>query len=91
MNPARKIVFIGAGSFIFTRSLVRDILTFDALRNAEIWLVDINPEHLEMARRMVQRYVDAGHYPATVHCTLDRREALPGADGILCTIQFGGW
>ena len=91
MNPARKIVFIGAGSFIFTRSLVRDILTFDALRNAEIWLVDINPEHLEMARRMVQRYVDAGHYPATVHCTLDRREALPGADGILCTIQVGGW
>ena len=87
----RKIVFIGAGSFIFTRNLCRDILTFDALRDAELWLVDINPEHLEMARRMVQRYVDAGHYPATVHCTLDRREALPGADGVLCTIQVGGW
>ena len=60
----KKIVFIGAGSFIFTRSLSRDILTFDALRDAELWLVDINPEHLEMARRMVQRYVDEGHYPA---------------------------
>ena len=87
----RKIVFIGAGSFIFTRSLSRDIFTFDALRDAEIWLVDINAEHLEMARRMVKRYVDAGNYPATVHCTLDRREALPGADGILCTIQVGGF
>ncbi len=87
----RKIVFIGAGSFIFTRSLSRDILTFEALRDADLWLVDINPEHLEMARRMVQRYVDEGHYPARVHCTLDRREALPGADGILCTIQVGGW
>jgi len=87
----KKIVFIGAGSFIFTRSLSRDILTFDALRDAELWLVDINPEHLEMARRMVQRYVDEGHYPATVHCTMDRREALPGADGVLCTIQVGGW
>ncbi len=87
----KKIVFIGAGSFIFTRNLSRDILTFDALRDAELWLVDINPEHLEMARRMVQRYVDAGCYPATVHCTTDRREALPGADGILCTIQVGGW
>ena len=86
----KKIVFIGAGSFIFTRSLSRDILTFDALRDAELWLVDINPDNLEMARRMVQRYVDEGHYPATVHCTLDRREALPGADGILCTIQVGG-
>ena len=91
MSKRRKIVFIGAGSFIFTRSLSRDILTFDALRDAELWLVDINPQHLEMARRMVQRYVDEGHYPATVHCTLDRREALPGADGILCTIQVGGW
>lgn len=86
-----KIVFIGAGSFIFTRSLSRDILTFEALRDADLWLVDIDPEHLEMARRMVQRYVDEGNYPATVHCTLDRREALPGADGILCTIQVGGW
>lgn len=87
----RKIVFIGAGSFIFTRSLSRDILTFDALSDAELWLVDINSEHLEMARRMVQRYVDEGQYKATVHCTLDRREALPGADGILCTIQVGGY
>ena len=90
MKP-RKIVFIGAGSFIFTRNLCRDILTFDAFRDCELWLVDINPEHLEMARRMVQRYVDEGHYPATVHCTTDRCEALPGADGILCTIQVGGY
>ena len=87
----RKIVFIGAGSFIFTRNLSRDILTFEALRDAELWLVDINPDNLELARRMVQRYVDEGHYPAVVHCTTDRREALPGADGILCTIQVGGW
>ena len=89
MRP-RKIVFIGAGSFIFTRNLCRDILTFEKLRGVELWLVDIDPDNLEMARRMVQRYVDEGGYPATVHCTLDRREALPGADGILCTIQVGG-
>ena len=43
----RKIVFIGAGSFIFTRSLSRDILTFEALRDAELWLVGINPDHLD--------------------------------------------
>lgn len=42
----RKIVFIGAGSFIFTRSLSRDILTFEAFRDAELWLVDINPDQL---------------------------------------------
>ena len=37
-----KIVFIGAGSLQFTRNLVRDIQTFDLLRDAEIALVDIN-------------------------------------------------
>jgi alpha-galactosidase len=87
---SKKIVFIGAGSFIFTRNLSRDILTFEAFRDAELWLVDINPENLEIARSMVQRYIDLGHYPATVHCTTQRREALPKADGILCTIQVGG-
>lgn len=42
-----------AGGVIFTRSLSRDILTFEKLRDAGLWLVDINPDHLEMARRMV--------------------------------------
>ena len=88
---AKKIVFIGAGSFIFTRNLSRDIFTFDALRDAEIWLVDIDRDHLEMARRMVQRYIEEGGYPATLHCTTERREALPNADGLLCTIQVGGY
>ena len=37
-----KVVFIGAGSFGFTRNLVRDLLTFASLRNSEIALVDIN-------------------------------------------------
>ena len=31
-----KVVFIGAGSFGFTRNLVRDLLTFDALSDTEI-------------------------------------------------------
>ena len=87
----KKIVFIGAGSFIFTRNLSRDIMTYEAFRDAQLWLVDIDPDNLELARRMVQRYIDEGRYPATVHCTTDRREALPGADGILCTIQVGGY
>ncbi|MGI6201335.1 MAG: alpha-glucosidase/alpha-galactosidase [Christensenellales bacterium] len=87
---AKKIVFIGAGSFTFTRNLTRDILTFDAFKDADLWLVDINPDNLEIARTMVQRIVDLGNYPAKVHCTLDRVEALKGgADGVLCTILVG--
>ena len=39
-----KIAFIGAGSFGFTRTLVKDILTFDRMADAELALMDINPE-----------------------------------------------
>lgn len=41
---AHKIAFIGAGSFGFTRSLVRDLLSFPAFNDAEIALMDINAE-----------------------------------------------
>lgn len=40
----KKFVLIGAGSYVFTRNLVRDILTFPAFQDATIALVDINPE-----------------------------------------------
>jgi alpha-galactosidase len=85
-----KVAFIGAGSFEFTRNLVRDILTFPALRDATIALMDIDAERLEMSRRAVARIVDAGQYPARITATLDRREALRDADGVVITILAGG-
>ena len=42
-----KIAFIGAGSFGFTRKLVKDILTFPLLEGSEIALMDINAERLD--------------------------------------------
>ncbi len=47
----KKIVFIGAGSLVFTRNLVRDILTFESFRDAEICLVDINPTNLALSKK----------------------------------------
>jgi len=84
-----KIVFIGAGSFGFTRGLVRDILTFPLLEGAEIALVDINRERLNFARRACEKIVRMGSYPATVTATTDRREALKGADAVCVTILCG--
>jgi alpha-galactosidase len=85
-----KIAFIGAGSLGFTRGLVRDILTFPLLKDATLALMDIDPERLDFAQRSVQRIVDLGHYPAKVEATMDRVEALKGADAVLCTILAGG-
>lgn len=85
-----KITFIGAGSLGFTRGLVRDVLTFPLLRDATLCLMDIDPERLDFARRAVQRIVDLGGYPAKVEATMDRAEALEGADVVLVTILAGG-
>ena len=84
-----KIAFIGAGSLGFTRGLVRDVLTFPLLSDATICLMDINAERLDFARKSVQRIVDMGHYPAKVEATMDRAEALKGADVVLVTILVG--
>jgi alpha-galactosidase len=85
-----RITFIGAGSFQFTRTLVRDILTFPRLADATICLMDIDSERLRFIEKAVKRIVKEGRYPAKVETTTDRRKALEGADAVLCTILAGG-
>ena len=87
---SRKIAFIGAGSFGFTRSLVRDILSFPAFQDATIALMDIDPERLDAIYRACKRIAEEGKYPAKIVATTDRVEALTGADGVITTILQGG-
>jgi alpha-galactosidase len=84
-----KITFIGAGSLGFTGELVRDILTFPLLEDATLTLMDINTERLEWAKKGVEKLIAAGDRPAKVEATLDRAEALKGADVVLTTILAG--
>lgn len=84
-----KIAFIGAGSFGFTRTLVRDILTFPAMADSTIALMDIDPERLAAIKKAVDKIVSAGNYPTKVIATTDRAEALKDADGVVCTILAG--
>ena len=86
----KKIAFIGAGSFGFTRGLVKDILSFPAFSDCTIALMDIDPERLAAIKKAVDKIVSAGNYPAKVIATMDRAEALKDADGVLCTILAGG-
>jgi alpha-galactosidase len=85
-----KIAFIGAGSFGFTRTLVRDILTFEPFKDATIALMDVDEGRLAYITRAVEKIIKAGNYGAKVISTRNRAEALEGADGVLCTILNGG-
>ena len=85
------ITFIGAGSFGFTRGLVKDILTFPAFRDAEIRLMDIDAERLNFVETATNKIKAKGNYPCTIKTYLnDRKAALEGADGVVCTILQGG-
>lgn len=86
----RKIAFIGAGSMVFTRNLVKDLMTFPAFQDVELCLMDINEKRLQYAARCVKKIVDAFGMPAKITITANRVEALANADGVVCTVFNGG-
>ncbi len=85
-----KIAMIGAGSILFTRRLIQDVLTVPELEDAEFALTDINERNLGMVYQLVKRDVQANGKPAKLVATLNRREALEGADYVFCTVRVGG-
>jgi alpha-galactosidase len=86
-----RIAFIGAGSVEFTKTLVGDLLGFPALRDdLELALHDIDRRRLDVADVMVRRVAEARGARPRVAATLERREALAGADYVLFTVQVGG-
>lgn len=85
-----KITLIGAGSVVFARILCGDILLTPALRDCTVALMDIDPSRLERARQIVARLIEQLNVPARVEATLDRREAVRGAQFVITTFQQGG-
>ncbi|PJF26269.1 MAG: alpha-glucosidase/alpha-galactosidase [Phototrophicales bacterium] len=86
-----KITFIGAGSTVFAKNLLGDILGFPELANAEIALHDIDPERLRTSEIVAHRVAEAlGAHP-TITASTDRRAALDGADYAICMIQVAGY
>jgi alpha-galactosidase len=86
-----KITMIGAGSTVFTKNLIGDILSFSELKDATISLMDIDAERLRTSKIVAERLVKSLDANATIETTTDRREALTGADYVICMIQVAGY
>jgi alpha-galactosidase len=84
-----RIAFIGAGSLTFARRLIVDILSFPELRDTTFALMDIDAKRLDYTRRVADRIVREGGFPAQVEVTMDRREALRSADYVITMFQVG--
>ena len=86
-----KIAFIGAGSTIFMKNLVGDILQRASLTGAHIALMDINPERLEQSVTICKRMIETLSIAASVTAHTNQREALDGADFVITAFQIGGY
>lgn len=87
----RKIAMIGAGSVVFCKTLVADILATPALRDSEFALMSPTETKLRRMEQFVGRMIRDNGLPATVWATTDRREAIRGADFVVVMIQVGGF
>lgn len=88
-NP--KIAFIGAGSTVFMKNIVGDVLQRPALEGARMALVDINEQRLEESAVVAGKLIDTLGVPATVETTTSQRAALDGADFVVVAFQIGGY
>jgi alpha-galactosidase len=86
-----KITFIGAGSTVFARNLLGDILNHEELASSEIALFDIDANRLATSELVARRVAEALDAPAKIVATTDRRAALDGADYAINMIQVGGY
>jgi alpha-galactosidase len=88
----RVLVLIGAGSAVFTRGLLADLIGADDLGSWEIRLVDVDPVALDVATRLAQAMVEARGVGESIRVTssTDRRAVLAGADFVVTCVGVGG-
>ena len=86
-----KIAFIGAGSTVFAKNLLGDILHFPELAESTVTLFDIDPGRLSTSEVVAHKVAEALDAYPTIQATTDRRAALDGADYAICMIQVAGY
>ena len=91
MTSSPRIVFIGAGSTVFMKNIVGDILQRPAISGATIALMDINPERLAESEIVASKLVRSLDVRARVETYTDQRQALSGADFVIVAFQIGGY
>lgn len=86
-----KITFIGAGSTVFAKNLIGDILSYPELAESTITLYDIDAERLRTSAIVARKLAQALDAHPTIEATTDRCAALEGADYAIAMFQVGGY
>ena len=86
-----RIGIIGAGSAVFSLSLVRDLCLTPNLAGATVSLMDVSPERLDAIVTLCRRYAEESGARLTVEQTTDRRACMAGCDFVVNTALVTGW
>jgi alpha-galactosidase len=87
-NP--RITFVGAGSAVFARTLMTDIMAIDGLDAGTFALVDIDAERLGVACQIAERLVSLPGKSWRVVASTERRDVLEGSDFVVNSIEVAG-
>lgn len=84
-----RIAMIGAGSVVFVRNLLTDLLGLPELRDCAIALHDIDAERLDTAARTARAVAAQLRAAPAITTHADRRAAVDGADFVINMVQIG--
>ena len=86
-----KIAFIGAGSTVFMKNIVGDVLQWEALQGAHFSLMDINEQRLLESEMVFKKLVSSLGVQATYSVHTNQKEALREANFVVVAFQIGGF
>ena len=86
-----KLTIIGAGSAVFTKNIITDLLSLDSFKKMEIALQDIDPVRLKASHELLNLISEKLNASPKITSYTDRRESLVGSDFVQTTIQVGGY
>jgi len=85
-----RVTFVGAGSAVFARQLMTDILCIEGLPPGTFALVDVDADRLEVARRIAARLAALFDRDWAVVASTDRADVLAGSDVVINSIEVAG-
>ena len=85
-----KIVIIGAGSYVFTPTVIEDLIIKSKLQDCEIVFVDLNLEPVQLLVEITKRIANDVGVRVNVTASTDRLAALPGTDYVITTVAIQG-
>ena len=86
-----KIAMIGAGSTVFMKNILTDILLEPPFKDCDVALQDIDAKRLKTSKLVAEKIAQNLGVTPNIMATENRREALAGADYVVLMIQVGGY